>query len=826
MVYKPVFPGGPKTPAYHYESVRRASLASFGRPVYDKTCGSCPPPGLNQPWRDVVDSYIPSTTYSNMSNSQPEPSVDVAPEGTNIQTDAPTQAIQGITSFEHDAGTAVAEPVDYSRSALYARDHVEGADTIVDFLKRPTILYQGNLTTSDSTIMWSADPYNILIDGVKAAKLLGIYGIKADLVVTLNVNATRFMTGRYILAWLPSGGVPITSSEFGYSTRIHAFNLQTFSQLPHVEIDIGTQTSVELRIPWTSIYPYFVLSAAKPVGVGGLLLRPYQPLAAGAGDSACPFTMWAAFENVELTGPTYTQSSIVGATELAAKDKPVSGTLMKISKASTILGEIPLLTPVARQVAWASKVLSRAASVMGWSKPLLMSTPIYTRYRTSGYINNVDGPSMAVNMGSTIDSSLMPSPPNNLSNLDEMSIDFIKQVPAYVTSVSWQSQLAGASLYTGQVWPGVGRSLTGLVTTNTPMGMLSKMFVYWRGGIVFRIKLVKNEFYSGRLMFSFTPNYHGTGTTPSLTNSEYVHRVIVDIRIENEVEFEIPYISPDVWQSTNTSIGHFMISVVDPLVAPDSVSPSIVLLIEAFGASDLEFAAPVNPQYDVIVPVTTQMGKRYHLGSPGPSGVAPSAVCIGEKIESLRQYWKIPQPLSSAATEAGTIVGTLSSVYYNPFLNPVANQITSISTGPSPSTFKGDVIGLISSFYLFTTGSMRVFSTTNVNPLMVGLTYQETVAPYWTSTINKDVTAFTKHFANGDGFDFEVPAWYPLMSRLVSSSWINNSVNGLSASPLAIKNTLSWNTPATTAVTMRQPSDNANCFQFLGVPPTVNNRLT
>ena len=203
------------------------------------------------------------------------------------------------------------------------------------------------------------------------------------------------------------------------------------------------------------------------------MIRPYSALTTGAGDSSCPFTLWAAFENIRLTGPTVTQSSIVSQKELKGKDKPVSGALMKVSKASTILGEIPMLSPVMSQVSWATSVLSRAASALGWSKPMLRSAPVYTRERTAPYFHNVDQPSTAMNLGSTSDSSTALNPPCNLSNLDEMSIDYVKKIPAWFATVSWGAQTAGSTLTYYAIYPALGRQLTGLVTTNTPWAIVT-----------------------------------------------------------------------------------------------------------------------------------------------------------------------------------------------------------------------------------------------------------------------------------------------------------------------------------------------------------------
>ena len=139
--------------------------------------------------------------------------------------------------------------------------------------------------------------------------------------------------------------------------------------------------------------------------------------------------------------------------------------------------------------------------------------------------------------------------------------------------------------------------------------------------------------------------------------------------------------------------------------------------------------------------------KRYSLGSPPKAGIGPSAVCIGEKISSLRQYWKIPTPLSPAATETGLVAVTPNTYTYMVYNNDVSNQITSISTAPSPSSYKGDVIGLIQSCYVFVVGSFRVFSTLSAANNMMGVTYAAGATTFSGVSVNKDATAFMKVYS-------------------------------------------------------------------------------
>ena len=129
------------------------------------------------------------------------------------------------------------------------------SQTIIDFLQRPSILTSASFTASDSGILFSTDVCSI-ITSQKHSRMSNIYTWRADFELTLQVNADRFQQGRYILFWLPSGGAlsPTVTGNYLPWKNMHTCNLTKITQLPHVEIDLATQTHVSLTIPYTSVY--------------------------------------------------------------------------------------------------------------------------------------------------------------------------------------------------------------------------------------------------------------------------------------------------------------------------------------------------------------------------------------------------------------------------------------------------------------------------------------------------------------------------------------------------------------------------------------------
>jgi hypothetical protein len=158
---------------------------------------------------------------------------------------------------------------------------------IARFLGKPTVMESGTFKNTDGPTTFSSHPwYDPLKANIIAEKIKGIYTVKADLVLTLNVNATPMQQGRYILAFLSTAGSSSTAKSTEWY-RMHRPTLVQILQLPHVEVDLSTQTEAVLRVPWVSMYNSYYYN---PVGEwntnpGSFFLYPYEPLTTGSGGS-------------------------------------------------------------------------------------------------------------------------------------------------------------------------------------------------------------------------------------------------------------------------------------------------------------------------------------------------------------------------------------------------------------------------------------------------------------------------------------------------------------------------------------------------------------
>lgn len=624
-------------------------------------------------------------------------------------------------------------PTSIPAELLIQSDHTRDQDFAAYFAK-PVVLRQGVFQSTDNSGTFTRNALfrDILTTGALLfePKFRGVLGFRADVELNMVINGTRFQQGRYLLCFVPTSGTGSVGGASRINTVLnqHLFNLTTRTQVPHVEIDVNCDTECKLTIPFVHHLGFYPLGArsASDLDIGFYQILPYVPVNTGT----VTFTLYARFINVQVFGTAVPQSRRLGSTvqEKERKDAdigPISSMLTKVSTASTILGSIPLLSTFTEPVALISSVLANAAAVFGWSKPNVLSAPCIMVQDKERYLTNFDAPSIAQPLSMSSSNELQKGAFAR-TDMDEMSFDYIKSIPAFLDSfVFTTSQAAQASIYNRVMDPFsmFTTDIIGLtsVITFLPFNFPSTMFNKYRGSVVLTLKCVKTEFHSGRVMVVFSP-FPSLNVTPgalTFDNSQYVLRDILDIRMCNEWSFTIPYQSGVQWRSngdTNQGYGRLQMFVVDPLVAPATVSSTITFLAEFSAAPDFEWAEPVGSNFSPVATITTQAGdmsgcvsKVGTLGNSLPClpSVAADAYCIGEKFTSFRQILKrtglTPQLLKQAPNPYLVVLPFSAPLV---FIN-VAGTVTYPSHG-------ADIYTHLCSMYSIVRGSVRIgFSNQN-----------------------------------------------------------------------------------------------------------------
>jgi len=440
-----------------------------------------------------------------------------------------------LTKFNSDAVVNRVEPqqvvtkeTEGTNSALS-----ELTFTLTSFLAREQMISSGLLSASDVTnnaVVSITHPQQILNNAVYKGKIDGFYGFKADLNLRLVINATRFQQGRYMLVFIYTGGTNFLGNIATF-VQSHTSTLVQTTQLPHVEFDLSCDTEVSLRIPYVNSADFCLLNSTleNSYSIGRVQLIPYSPLVAGSGSTNAQYRLFASFDNVELTFPTVPQSGVRVVTkrktrkmpteEEAETTGPISSLALKVSNATAILSEIPLLSPITAPASWLANVISRSALAMGFSKPHDTVPMAIMQRRVPDRFTNVDTKDQSAKLA-IYDNNVLSSDTNPFgTNVDEMAIDYVKTISAWFKTVTWTTEQAAdtviASLPMHPRYFVVQNVRTGRTITNlTPVAWLGTMFGLYRGGFKITLKFVKTEFHSGRLLFTFVP-YDPVGGKPT-----------------------------------------------------------------------------------------------------------------------------------------------------------------------------------------------------------------------------------------------------------------------------------------------------------------------
>lgn len=658
---------------------------------------------------------------------------------TNSSVDAAgSTTIDQTTAFTTDADSSKASvlaPYKLSDSTVSSSTQWNSQD-IKSFLAKPVVIKNGTFAVTDTLEVGTKVefPEAIRSSPVFMDKLKGYRSFKADLVFRIVFNANKFQQGRYFLAWMPLGGGS-RSQKLTEWSNAHMSHLVTRTQLPHVEFDLTCDSEATLVVPWSSGINYAFTSStdADAAGaMGDLHLFVYSPLVAPTGSTTASFTVYAHLENVELFGAVIPQSGRLNGITSQTKKKsasvaeassqgvgPISGPAKLVGKAAGVLAGIPALSAFMFPLSWVADIVSETAKVFGYSKPTNMGAPHRVTRNMLTYFSNYDTVDQSLPLALDVENSVQLLPGLSGTDVDEMAFLNICTIPAYIQTDSWTTSQTEGTLITAfdlNVNRGTqtfSTGIPGLAYVRTPLSWVADHFDMWRGSIRVTVKFVKTEYHSGRLAFSYVSedDKEPTSNGNAYADQHYLQRHIVDIREHNEIVLEFPYFSSSNYIHNSESYGEIICSVVDPLVAPSSVSSTVTILYEISGGADMEFAYPTSRVSTPVIGVVPQSGQLdpcllevTTIGGTTPHAVshAPAATCVGEKITSFRQLVKQMQWLSYFGFQpADSHWGVL------PFAIPAVNSAAIVGEQKLPHV-TGDLYSELSYVFLYSRGGVRL----------------------------------------------------------------------------------------------------------------------
>lgn len=780
---------------------------------------------------------------------------------------------------------------------LYDSSSTNFYQDIKTFLAKPVMIRQGNLSTSDSSgtqisglINLPADIFNVL--DLAKDKVRGFLGFRASIKIRIQINANRFQQGRYMLIHYPSCGMNYTISKASDKWASHHSTLTSRTQLCKVELDLACDTEATITIPFVSTMNFFPLidMASNIYGQYSLLsLWPYSPLVAPSGSTTVSYTIWGSFDDIELIGPAAPQSGRLNfsiskkgkspseAEQRSADIGPITSTLLKVSNIASLFSGIPFVSDYATATAWFTERLSNAANVFGWSKPVNLMAANRITHETAPWFCNVDAPDQSLVLGASYKNTVGVMPGFSGTDIDEMDFSFFNTIPCWDSTVSWTtSNVATTEIFSSYVAPlshVSGRTVSGAIIYDfKPFEFTSSQFSYWRGSMVYKIKMVKTEFHSGRLAFAFFP-FDGNFTEPSssFALSAYVHREIIDVREANEVTFSIPFISSSPWKPSilgsvgESYTGVFKIYVVDPLVAPSTVSSTVTLLIERSAGPDFRLAMPISCAQTPVFGLAPQSGKLSFdkaVSNPSPStnaceytsgtlgGAKPAdaegvneLACVGESVTSWRTLLK---QFNILPWQAGYPTANLF-LNVKPFAIPCIYYDSGAFTYTRPA-LACDLYGRLASCYGMVRGGVRlkfINAETAVNDkpsatyLYSGVQGSSMTYNYFAANAAVDIYGVATYLKRTSGMqvfhnvksnkvcEVQVPQYHKYHSRNVGSCMQNELFTTTpSALNCPVGLTHFYGGVSSNSTIARAASEDTNMGVFISVPPMTASTAT
>jgi hypothetical protein len=791
----------------------------------------------------------------------------------NVTTNATTQFIadKNIVSVSKIAPSQIDKLVYDSSSDQLSQD-------VKTFLAKPVRIMNGVLSSTDtfSTFTPVNNPYSSLVAATMLQdKLRGYLGFRATTVYRIVVNATRFQQGRYNFSYVATGGADISVPATLSWVQDHISTLVQRTTLPHIEIDLNCDTEATMRIPYNSALNFApiatILDSASYGTLGLAYFYPYVALSDPAGGT-CGFAIYQHFEDVELvaaalpqSGVSFSKKSRKNATEVEQDSigiGPISSSLIKVRDAATILARVPLLSAYAGSVSWFADLGASAAKVFGWRKPIVIKASERITQNYLPYAANTDGPDMSFPLSLSYENSVGIACGFSGTDVDEMDFTYLATIPAWSATIPWTAAYtAGTQLSALYVSPNTSIHTT---TVNTatfnhyiPFQFLAQHFNLWRGSLVYKIKLVKTEFHSGRLSIQFSP-YNGeiaTVAVPTVGGMPYLHRQIIDIRETNEFTFVVPFVSIAPYKKTTDNAegftGVLTIVVIEPLVAPAAATQSISVIIEKAAGPDFELAIPENNPQSFFSGITPQSGDVFSSASVGSnacshfdSTIGTSLVkgdnylnslhCIGERISSLRSLLKLPYQLVN-------LVVPTANLYIHVLPYGISSGTVNGAVNTPPSVLN-DFYSRFASLYVYSRGGVRLkyldnTAVTSPNPIAITLDtlgpltapLQQSILTY--SATNSSAETFNSrrgglpvhYYRAGYSGEVQIPQYNQYHSRL-NSDCVTNVINPYDSgakricpSLIVTRNFLP--NVASDAAILRSGADDLNFGGFLSIPP-------
>jgi hypothetical protein len=466
---------------------------------------------------------------------------------------------------------------------------------------------------------------------------------RGTMIVTFQINGTPFHQGRLIAFWCPL----LNKERVNTWHRIHA---PASTTVPHVQLDPAISNTVELRIPFVNPNHYLDLGrilddSANSIKLlnymGTLTLLVQNPLKAATGATqTLKITMHVRFTDNNWAVP---KPESLCTTNLRKVRQRLSDSKVVVKGLGDgLAGTFGNIKRAILNTIGPTQIMDAIAGVTVMDKPTVATEPeLYTPNKCGFYSNSTNVTQMER-------FSLLPKDYEMSTHetfgtkMDEMDIAYMCKIWNLDYTMTWNTSApTGTIVNAGYICPcpnalwkqtstgGAPWWLPETKVAPTMMDYVSAKFTFWEGSIKFKFQIIASKYHSGRLAFTIhdgTFNQAEIPTGLSARMSQFT--TLLDLGANNnEFEIVIPYYAirklrvpngqniphsfGDLNDLEDYACGMWVLSVVNPLVAPSGVATSVDINHWRAAGDDFHLENIANTNV-ALIPVNGDEGNRYN----------------------------------------------------------------------------------------------------------------------------------------------------------------------------------------------------------------------
>ncbi len=408
---------------------------------------------------------------------------------------------------------------------------------------------------------------------------------KGDLEVKIQVNSNKFQIGQLQVSWLY---VPDFDSQI--SSRLNIHNL---SQANHVLVNASSSNEASLTIPFKYYLPYLHTKPRgdmpRPLVLGKMFIYVLNPLvvSTGGSDSAAVTVFIRAFNN-EFTGM-------------------ISGALDSIENLRLYEPEMDAMTDVIGGLV--STFIDRNRDNPPNVRPPPMLVPTASHSWAVG--TGLGEPLHPMRLDGR---GQVPHPPGIDVN-DEMLLRSITSKFGLLRTIEWTKEMAVRTvIFDCDAAPLMNRDdyyRDGNTDNNSlftyrvpPVGVVSSMFMSWRGTLEFKFDVIATQFHTGRLLLAYIPGARRDQTI-TFDHLRASSNMVFNLQESQQFSYIIPYIAnKPMWPRAYAgdydlqdaiAPSRLYMAVLNKLIPMQSVTDKIYINVYVRGGPDFELLVPVQP---------------------------------------------------------------------------------------------------------------------------------------------------------------------------------------------------------------------------------------